>query len=93
MKNVKSSSSRKESVSAKGSLIQVVIQKWVIEEAGLPFSALTVEKSGDEWVLSIPLDSYRHSKKLVRFPAVDILINGVSLDRYLKAMETQGILP
>lgn len=86
-----SSSTPKESSSAKLLTIQAKLPNWVIAGEELPFSALTAEKSGDEWFLLVHLGRSKPSTRLVKFPARDILINGKSLDHYLEAIATKSI--
>ena len=86
MKTADSSSLLKASSLAKPRLIQVIIPNWVIKEAGLPISALIVEKSGAEWSLLIHSKGPNHSRRFVRLPAADIKINGRSLDVLLAAV-------
>ena len=81
-----SSSSPTEPSSENPSTIQVQLPPWVIVEARLPFSALSAEKSGDEWFLSIALGDSYGLKHLLKFPARDITINGKSLDRFLEGI-------
>lgn len=91
MKTANSSSTPKESSSVKRLTIQARLPNWVIAGEELPFSALTAEKSGDEWFLLIHLERSKPSTRLVKFPARDILINGKSLDHYLEAIATKSI--
>lgn len=72
-------------------LIRVIAQTLGIDEAAWPISAVSAEKSGGAWYLSI------HTKKLdalpssIRYHASAILINGMYLDHYLEAVGPKGI--
>lgn len=68
--------------------IRAQLQSWAIGVGVPPGSALTAEKFGDEWFLSIPLVNSYGFKSLLRFPARDITINGKPLGRFLEAIAT-----
>ena len=84
MKRASSSSLPTANSSAKPTSIQVMLPKWVTDGAGLPISALSAEKSGDEWFLLIHAAGQYYSPKFLKFPARDIQINGQPLDRFLE---------
>lgn len=81
-----SSSSSADASSEKVLSIPVTLPTWITSEAGLPISALTVEKCGGEWFLLIHTRGPYHSTRLHKFPVKDIKISGQSLDRYLNAV-------
>ena len=88
MNTVNSSSTPKENSSAKPTLIRVTLPNWVIVGEELPISALTAERYGDGWYLSFLLGKSASSRRLVKFPARDIRVNGKSLDHWLEAIAT-----
>lgn len=85
-----SSSSRTGPSSEITHLIQVQLPSWAIYEARLPISALYAEKSGGEWFFNILLIAPSGSSTCTRFPARDIKINGMCLDRFLGGLGLTG---
>ena len=84
MKDAASSFSLKPDSWVNRLLIQVIARSLDTGEGEWPISALTAEKSGGVWYLSIRKGPFGPSTKFSVLPASNILINGRSLDLLLE---------
>lgn len=71
-------------------LIQVIAQSLDTAGLGQLISVQSVERSGGDWYLWVQLGNKERSR-LCKYPAKDILINGVPLDHFLADIVTKGI--
>lgn len=72
-------------------LIRVIAQTLGIDEAAWPISAVSAEKSGGAWYLSIHTKKPGALPSSLRYHASAILINGMYVDHYLEAVAQKGI--